>query len=176
MLTAAGVGSGLDIESVISQLMVFERRPLNRLQGQKQDVQLNISANGQLRSAIARFQTAVEALGNSESLGGLSASSSDESVLTLSASASADSQSHAIAVTRIATADRLSSNAYTDLDTAIGTGTLDITVAGNTLNLTLDASNNTLAQIRDSINASELNPGLTASVITVDGGGSMTGA
>ncbi|MFT5174479.1 MAG: flagellar hook-associated protein 2 [Gammaproteobacteria bacterium] len=173
MLTAAGVGSGLDIESVISQLMAFERRPLNRLEAQKQDVQLNISANGQLRSAIARFQNAINALSDSDSLGGSIASSSDESVLTLSASADADSQSHAIAVTRLATADRLSSNAYTDLDTAIGTGTLDITVAGDTLNLTLDASNNTLAQIRDAINSSGLNPGVTASVITVDGGAQL---
>ena len=66
MLTAAGVGSGLDIESMISQLMAFERRPLNRLEVQKQDVQLNISANGQLRSAIGRFQSSVEALADTE--------------------------------------------------------------------------------------------------------------
>ena len=60
--TAAGIGSGLDIESMISQLMAFERRPLNRLEAQKEDVRLNISANGQLRGAIGRFQSAVDAL------------------------------------------------------------------------------------------------------------------
>jgi flagellar hook-associated protein 2 len=173
MLTAAGVGSGLDIESMISQLMALERRPLNRLQAQKQDVQLNISANGQLRSAIARFQSATDALADSDALGGLNASSSDEAVLTLTASANADSQSHVIDVIDLATADRLSSNAYADAETAIGTGTLDITVAASTLNLTLDGSNNTLAQIRDAINNSEQNPGVTASVINVDGGSQL---
>ena len=62
------------------QLMAIERRPLNRLEAQKEDVRLNISANGQLRGAIGRFQSAVEALADSDSLGGLSASSSDENV------------------------------------------------------------------------------------------------
>lgn len=170
MLTAAGIGSGLDIESMITQLMAFESRPLIRLEAQKEDVRLSISANGQLRSAIGRFQSALDALADSDSLGGLSASSSDESVLTVSANAGADTQPHDIIVTQLATAHRLSSNVYADATTAIGTGTFDVTVDGNTLSLTLDGSNNTLEQIRDAINSAEDNPGVSASVLTVDDG------
>ena len=73
MLTAAGVGSGLDIESVISQLMTLERRPLDRLEIAKTDVQIQLSANGQLRSAIGRLQSAAQTLGDGDSLGGVSA-------------------------------------------------------------------------------------------------------
>ncbi len=173
MLTAAGVGSGLDIESMISQLMALERRPLNRLESRKSDVQVQISANGQLKSAIARFQAAAKALTAGSSLGGVKASSSDEDVLTVSASADADTQSHDIQITQLAARHRLTSNAYADENAAVGTGTLDITVGGDTLSLNLDASNNTLAQIRDAINADPANPGVTASIINVDAGSQL---
>ncbi len=173
MLTAAGVGSGLDIESMISQLMALERRPLNRLESRQRDVQLHISANGQLKGAIGRFQAAARALGDGGTLTGVKAASSDEDVLTVSASAAADTQSHDVVVTQLAAKHRLASNAYADENTAVGTGTLDITVNGNTLSLTLDGTNNTLAQIRDAINADAANPGVTASIINVDAGSQL---
>lgn len=173
MITAAGVGSGLDIESIITQLMTLERVPLQRLEQSKSDIQLDISANGQLRAGIARLQGAASGLADRDSLTSVSASSTDEDVLTVSASADADIQSHDIEVLKLATYDRLASNAYADENTAIGTGTLDISIGSDTLSLTLDGSNNTLAQIRDAINASADNPGVTASVITVDAGSQL---
>ena len=170
MLTAAGIGSGLDIESMISQLMALERRPLQQIQQRKNDVRVEISANGQLKGAISRFQSAAKALTDRDALNGVSAKSSDEAVVTVSAGSSADTGSHAITVTRLATTHRLSSAAFADADTAIGTGTLDIAVGGNTLSLNLADGNNTLAQVRDAINADPANPGVTASIITVDAG------
>ena len=170
MLTAAGVGSGLDVENIISQLMVLERQPLNRLEDQKADAELRISANGQLRSAVARLEAATSALADSASLGGVRGTSSDEEVLTVSADATASAQSHDIEVVRLATNHRLGSSAFADADTEVGTGNLDITLGGETLSLALSSGNNTLAQIRDAINASEDNPGVTASLITVDAG------
>lgn len=170
MLTAAGVGSGLDIESMITQLMALERRPLERLQRQKSDVQLHISANGQLKSAIARFQGAAQALGERDTLGGVKASSSDDDVLSLSATADAALQTHTVQVLELAAQHRLASGAYADDSASVGSGALDIAIGGDTLSLTLDDSNNTLAQLRDAINAAPDNPGVTASIINVDGG------
>jgi flagellar hook-associated protein 2 len=170
MLTAAGVGSGLDIESIITQLMALERRPLERLQQNKSDVQLHISANGQLKSAIARFQAAAKALGERDTLGGVKASSSDDDVLSLSATADATLQDHTVQVLELAAHHRLASGAYADDSAIVGSGTLDIAIGGNTLSLTLDDSNHTLAQLRDAINAAPDNPGVTASIINVDGG------
>jgi flagellar hook-associated protein 2 len=173
MLTAAGVGSGLDIENIISQLMVLERRPLTRLEEQKGDVELKISANGQLRSAISRLEKAASTLTDSDALGGVKGSSSDEDVLSVSAQAGADTQSHAIEVVRIASQHRMGSTAFADADTQIGSGNLDITVGGQTLSLSLSTGNNTLAAIRDAINDSGDNPGVTASIITVDAGAKL---
>jgi len=173
MLTAAGIGSGLDIESMISQLMTLERRPLQQIQQRKDDVRVEISANGQLKGAVARFQAAAKALADRDALGGVSAKSSDEAVVTVAAGSNADTGSHAITVTRLATTHRLSTAAFADADTAIGTGTLDISVGGNTLSLTLASGNNTLAQVRDAINADASNPGVRASIITVDAGAQL---
>jgi flagellar hook-associated protein 2 len=170
MLTAAGIGSGIDIESLVTQLMALERRPLDRLEARKGDVQVQISANGQLRSAISRFQAAAQALADRDTLGGVEGASSDEDVVTVSSTADAQAQSHVVQVVQLATFHRLTTDAFADENTAIGTGTLDITIGTDTLALAVTAGNNTLAQVRDAINAAPDNPGVTASIVTVDAG------
>ena len=49
-------------------------------------------------------------------------------------------------------------------------GTLDISLGSDSFSLTIDSGNQTLAGIRDAINAAEDNPGITASIINVDSG------
>ncbi len=39
MISAPGVGSGLDVNSIVSQLMAVERQPLNRLEADKRGLQ-----------------------------------------------------------------------------------------------------------------------------------------
>ena len=52
----------------------------------------------------------------------------------------------------------------------VGSGTLDISLGAETFQLTIDNSNNTLEGIRDAINSAADNPGVTASLISVDSG------
>ena len=61
-ITAAGVGSGLDIENIVSQLMSLERRPLVAIQTQVSVTQANISSYGTLKSAVSSFQDAMQEL------------------------------------------------------------------------------------------------------------------
>ena len=173
MITSAGVGSGLDIENLISGLLSIERAPIDRLESQKNDVQVEISAIGQLKGAVSRLQVAAQAINDRTTLTGVKAISSDDAVFTASPDSNAVSESHAIVVSVLAQQHKLTSTAYADEDTAIGTGSFDITVAGNTLNLNLTASNNTLAQVRDAINQASNNPGVTASIINVDAGSKL---
>jgi len=173
MITSAGVGSGLDIEGLITGLMNAERVPLTRLESQKSDVAVEISANGQLKSAISVLQVAAQAINDRTTLTGVKASSSDTAVLTASTDSTAVKESHSLVITQLAQQHKLTSTAYTDADTAIGAGTLDITVAGNTLSLNLAAGNNTLNQIRDAINQATNNPGVNASIINVDAGSKL---
>ncbi len=173
MITSAGVGSGLDLENLISGLLSIERAPLNRLESQKSDVEVEISANGQLKSAISRLQVAAQAINDPTTLTGVKASSSDSAVFTASSDATAVKESHSLVVNQLAQQHKLTSTAYADANTAIGTGTLDITVAGATLSLSLAAGNNTLSQIRDAINQAATNPGVSASIINVDAGSKL---
>ncbi len=54
-ILAPGVGSGLDVNSIIDQLMNLERLPLDRLQNQESQVNAQISAYGQLRRCCVGF-------------------------------------------------------------------------------------------------------------------------
>ncbi len=173
MFTSAGVGSGLDLEGLITGLMAAERAPLTRLQSQKADVQVEISANGQLKGAITRFQVAAQAINDRTTLTGVTASSSDADVFTVTSDYNAVEENHSVVVSLLAQQHKLTSTAYADADTAIGTGTLDITVGTDTLNLTLAAGSNTLTQVRDAINQATDNPGVSASIITVDAGSKL---
>jgi len=66
-LTAAGVGSGIDVENILSQLGEIERQPVVALEGKKSDLEVELSAFGKVKSALKEFQTAAKALGtNSE--------------------------------------------------------------------------------------------------------------
>ncbi|MES9863612.1 MAG: flagellar filament capping protein FliD [Candidatus Thiodiazotropha sp. LLP2] len=94
----------------------------------------------------------------------------DEAVVTVSTDTAAVPSSYDIVVSQLASRDKLASSAYADANTAIGTGTLSITVDGNTMDITLDGTNNTLTDLRNAINSANDNPGVTASILNEAGG------
>ena len=58
VLQAAGVGSGIDIASLVSQLVAAERKPDDdRLSAAQSKASTQLSAVGQLKSALANFQS-----------------------------------------------------------------------------------------------------------------------
>ena len=80
-------------------------------------------------------------------------------------------QLYNLEVLTLAQSEKIRTNSFTDSDTeVIGTGTLDISLGATTFQIGVDGSNNTLEGIRDAINAASDNPGITASIINVDGG------
>ena len=62
-ITAAGTGSGLDIETIIETLTEAERAPTeSRLATREIEIQADISAYGSLKSALTDFQAAFSGL------------------------------------------------------------------------------------------------------------------
>ncbi|MBK7325750.1 MAG: hypothetical protein IPI89_06350 [Propionivibrio sp.] len=61
-ISAPGLGSNLDINSIVSQLMALEQRPLALLQSKEAGFQAKITALGSLKGAISTLQTAASAL------------------------------------------------------------------------------------------------------------------
>jgi flagellar hook-associated protein 2 len=172
-ITASGIGSGLDVESIVTQLLAIERKPLDNLESEERLINAQISAYGSLKSKIADFETAMKALATTDSFKLFSANSSDESVLTATADESASAGTYSIEVTALAERDKLRTSAYTDESTVVGEGTLTISVGSDSFNLTIDSSNSTLAGIRDAINNASDNTGVTANIITDANGASL---
>jgi len=170
-IRAGGIGSGLDIESLVAQLVSAESQPTNfRLDAKEQELEAELSAYGTLKGALTGFQNSVTNMEGTEAFQIYDATSSDDTLFTAIASSSAAAGNYDIEITQLAQVAKLRSADFTDSSEVIGTGTLDLSLGSDSFQITIDGTNNTLSNIRDAINAASDNPGITASLITVDSG------
>ena len=169
MLSAAGIGSGLDVDSIVSQLMTFERRPLVSLQNQLTDIDARVSAYGELKSALATFQSAMKDLSTPAALKVFTTTSGNDEVFTASATSTAAASTFQIDVVRLAERHKFASQELLGTDTIGGKNkdALEIQVGSDPINtLTVDLGTaSTLGDIRDAINTDAANPGVTATII-----------
>ncbi len=173
-ISSAGIGSGLDVTSIVSQLMAIESQPLINLQNKQVKYEAQISAFGQLRSSMASLQQAMENLGTISTLDLYKTTSADDSVITASAESGADVGNYGIEVVRTADYHKMDSNEAADTDTFGGTAGDSVSVQvgsdpADTVTIDLTTAK-TLAEIRDAINDDADNPGVTATIIAGDGG------
>lgn len=185
-ITSAGVGSGLDIEGIITKLMTVEAQPLTLLAKREASYQAKLTAYGTFSSAVSTFNSAAAALNSTSNINAVVASSSDTATITASGSSAASVGSYSVNVTQLAKAQQLVAAGQTSISNAIGTGTITFdfgTISGGTFNsgtgqytgstftsngngaktVTISAANNSLAGIRDAINAANI--GVTATII-----------
>ncbi len=165
----SGLMSGLDTDSIISQLMDLERRPIVQLQQKEAGYQAKITALGLVKGAMSELKSAVETLKNSDDFVSYSATSSNPEILTVSADDQVQPGSYSITVSQLASAQQVRSEAFSSSDATVGTGTLTIKVGnGESVDIEITSENNTLSGIASAINESEA--GVTAGVIN-DGNG-----
>jgi flagellar hook-associated protein 2 len=183
LLTSLGVGSGLDVATLVEQLVAAKKAPQqNQITNQAQTANTQLSGLGQVSAALSALQSAMASISDGSAFSAHSVSSSDTDILNATATGTAVAGSYKIEVTQLASALKASSGAFTDSSTTVGTGTLTIAVGGQTMNLSIDASNNSLASIRDAINKASDNPGVSATIVNgTDGAhlvlsGTRTGA
>ena len=190
-VSSLGIGSGLDLNTLLAGLKTAEQAPLGAIQAQQTSYTSKLSAYGQLNSALSALQTAAAALAKPALFEGVKVSSTATDVVTATALSTAASGSYALNVTQLTQAQSLATAGVASTTSAIGGGTattvtLDFgTLSGGTLDpatgkytgatftadttrtaasVTIDASNNTLAGIRDAINGSA-SIGVTASIV-----------
>jgi flagellar hook-associated protein 2 len=168
-ISSAGIGSGLDVASIVSQLMTLERQPLVALQQKEAGVQADLSAYGQLRSELSKFQTAMDGLGTLSKFKVYKATPEDEDVFTASASSTAAPGTYNIEVVQLAASHRQNSQRYADKDTTtVGTAgdRIHVQVGTDTANaFEVEIGGKTLEQIRDAINVAADNVGVTATLV-----------
>ena len=177
-----GIGSGLDIATIVSKLATAQGAAENaQLTRQQTQLQAEVSAYGAFRSALEAVQATLTPLETAKSFQGRAATVGDTSIATATADSSAIAAQYSIQVTSLANAANLVSKPI-PAGSTIGTGTLNVAIGGVSLSVTIDGSNNTLGGIAAAINSAVGNPGVNASVISTAGGdrlilnGTKTGA
>ncbi len=171
MISSPGVGSGLDVRSIVDQLMAIERRPLNRLEADKRGFETQLSTIGTLKSSLSTFQDTLANLKTLNAFEVYKAESSNEAAFTATADSNAAASTSTIQVNKLALAHKMGSVVIADTDTTTLGGAGDqvtLTVAGNAF--TVNGGGLTLTQLRDAINDAPDNTGVSATIITENTG------
>jgi flagellar hook-associated protein 2 len=169
-LTASGIGSGLDIDSLVTQLMSLEQRPLTALATKEASFQAKLSAFGQLKSVLSTLQTAADALKDAAKFSATKATVADATLLSASSTSSASAGSYSVEIGALAKTQRTATSAASEFSPVAGDLTITFgSVAGGVFTPgsagpeTLSFAGGTLEELRDAINEGDL--GVTASVI-----------
>jgi flagellar hook-associated protein 2 len=165
-ISAAGIGSGLDIETIISSLMEVEQIPLQSLQVKEGDLLTQVSAYGTLRSALATFQDSVSALAASDSFNLFTATSGEADAYSVSADNTATVGSYSISVDTLAKAHKMgSTTSIASSSTLIGNAGDKMTITIDTNQFTIEYGGKSLSTIQDLINEATDNIGVTAGIV-----------
>ncbi|MEY4748214.1 MAG: hypothetical protein RIQ60_428 [Pseudomonadota bacterium] len=181
-ISSAGIGSGLDVNGIVTQLMTIEKQPLRQMQSEAGKLNDRLSSYGKIQSYVSSLRDAASRLTTPANWTQTAATSADTSVVTASSSASATAGAYSIQVQSLASSQALSSGKFAASTTAVGSGTLHIElgtwrtspagfverVPAGSVTITIDPSANTLGDIRDKINAAH--GGVSAAIVTDTGG------
>jgi flagellar hook-associated protein 2 len=170
MSTTIGTAGKLDVMTMVAQLVAADRaQPEARIARGERQVNSQISAIGALRSAFSALGTTVNALTSTDNVQARKAILPAEANFSASTSAGAAAGRYQVEVLALASAQKLTSGAFA-ADAPVGTGTLTISAGETSLAVAIDESNNTLAGIRDAINAAAGGKTVTATIVTGDDG------
>jgi flagellar hook-associated protein 2 len=189
-LSSAGIGSGLDVKSIISSLMAVEAQPLNGLQDKATKINSKLSSYGTMQSYVSALGDAASKLAQSSTWAQTAATSSDDTKVGATVTQDAVAGSYDVQVTALAAAQSVSSAGVADPKTAAGlSGNLRLemgsylqttdpdtgvsTTTFNPINYpswvdVAISSSDSIEGVRDKINAAS--SGVTASIVTDSSG------
>ena len=178
-----GVGSTLDVNSLVTQLMTAEQQPLTNLAKKEARYQAQLSAYGSLKGALSTFQNSVATLASATNFSTIVARPTDTTITSASAFSTAMAGNYSINVTQLAQSQKLqSNNGFATSNATLGTGTLTISFGTYTTNtatppvtsfelnkdratktITIGTGQGSLSGVRDAINAA--NVGISANIV-----------
>ncbi len=182
-INATNSGTGLDVRSLVDQLVAAEGGPVSsRLDRKEVNIQEGLTAMGTFKGALLDFQSSLAPLRKENAFKSINATSSNEEKFTVSAEDNAVLGSYDIEISQLAQSQKLKSQAFGSEFDTIGSGTISIEFgqinnATNTFNVNskiptqhieIDEENGSLRGIQQTIN--EANAGVRASIIN-DGTG-----
>ena len=182
-ISSPGIGSGIDVNSLVSSLISAERKPAtSRLDLKEATSQAQLSAYGSLKGALSSFNSTLNLLSNVDAFQSISANSDNSDVFTATADNTAAEGSYSIKVSSLSQAHTLATTGFANVTDVVGTGTLQFKFGTTvydqgtdaytsftqnadqpTQTITIDSSNNTLQGLRDAVN--DANIGVKAAII-----------
>ncbi|MFG0380590.1 flagellar filament capping protein FliD [Pseudomonas sp. zbq_18] len=167
-----GVGSGIDIDSIVTALVNAEKAPktlqLDRLE---KATTSRFSALGTLKGSLSGLQAAIQNLNKESLFTGRTASSSASSVLAAKANASAVAGSYSVQVQQLASSSKVGlQSVSSSASTTFNSGTLTILTGSSSFDVNVTANNNSLAGVRDAINTAGKGVGVSATIVTDSSG------
>jgi flagellar hook-associated protein 2 len=173
-ISSAGIGSGLDVNSIITQLMAVESQPLTDLQTKATTIQSTVSEYGKIKSDVSAMGDLASQLADPTTWNQTTSSSSDPAVSATTNAATAGS--YTVEVQKLASVQTIAS-ASQAATAPVGAGTLHIelgtwganqtTFTPNSAATAVDvavSATDTLSDVRDKINAA--GAGVTALIMT----------
>ena len=183
LITSTGIGSGLDISSIVASLTSAHGAAQSaQLNAQESTLDSQVSAYGTFTSAVDTLKASLSALEVPSQLAGFQANVADKTIATATTTSSAVAGQYTLLVNNLASAATLTSAPVATPNTVIGTGTLNISAGASNVSINIDSSDDTLAGIASAVNAAPGNSGVTASILTTADGarlvlaGTATGA
>ncbi|PWU30176.1 flagellar cap protein FliD [Pseudomonas sp. RW407] len=168
-IASTGLGSGLDIDSIVSALVKAQTSAKQtQITNLTKSSTTQLSAVGSLKSALSTFQLAVATLNTADSFSGLKATSSDDTKATATASASATAGTYTLEVDKLATASKVASQ-YVGSSDKFGAGRLTLSQGSSNYYVTVSAGDS-LSTIRDNINKLSSTSGISANIVTDSSG------
>jgi len=175
-ITFSGIGSNIDFSVITDSIISSRSAPINQLASKRTDYQNRAAALKQLNTQLITLKSSLTAL-TDQTLGtGIAATSSASDFVTATATNVASSGTIGVQVTRLATALSQSSDSFGATNTSIlaggaTTATFELRKGGAVTGtpITIDSTNDSLAGLRDAINAA--NAGVTATIVDVTGDG-----
>lgn len=170
VINSIGAGSGLNSAQLVADLVAASTgAKLGQLNQRDQLNSTRISAMAATASALSTFAAAVkETLNGQGFVGELISTRTDLANATVVEGGRPEGLPASIEVVQLAAAQREMTDVYASASDPVGERTLTINNSGGSFDVVIDSANDSLAGMRDAINAS--NSGVTASIITDNAG------
>ena len=170
-ITQAGIGSGLDLESIIEAFVTAESVPTEiRLQEKEERTRTELSGLGSFKSALSEFQSVLKKLDTIDEFNQQTVTTSDENI-SVTTNGYATDGSFDVEVLQLAAATKIQTTNFAGGSTStVGAGTLTFASAnGDTFDVAIDAADD-LSAIRDKINSANDNFGVQVTLVNQDSG------
>ena len=163
-VTFSGLGSGLDTDSIIQQLIGIERRPIQLIQRRQARLEVQKEVYQSINTGLLSLKGAADNLVDDDLFSIVKATSDDTARVTVSATNEASAGTFTVEVVDKAQARSLSSSSFGSLDDALNLSG-EFVVNGEGIEI---EEGNSLLDIRDAIN--DADAGINAQILTVSSG------